>query len=360
MILSRRRGWIGIDLGVRDLKLAQVERTGRGLRIATSAVVERGGGRNPQDDDPRNLTWSGRDVLGALSLDASFTGRRVACALPMHLTDLHALPLPPGEPGERRAMAAHELPSLFPGDPEPREFDLWETDLPQAEESAATKNVNVLSVPRNLVSSVVESLSEAKLSCQVMDGLPFALARAVKLASRAGSTAPTGVVDWGFASGTFCVASDGRPVFTRHLRNCGFAPVVDAVSRALDVSHEETRRLLAEAGLPIADDRSVRRREIQNVIAEVAAQFLNELIDELKKTISYLKMQYPQFLFSRLRLLGDGAVVTNLPAFLSDRVGVPVDVWRLPRAQGDADDASGHHPAVLATAAALSALAWES
>ena len=356
-----KKGWIGIDLGTRAVKLAQVERSGAGLRIASSVVMPRTHvSRDSEDAAAQDCAWSGRDLLAALSLNTRFSGRKVACTLPMHFTDLHALTVPPGEPEERRAMVAHELSSMFSGNEQQREFEFWETQWAAGEGSPAREDVNVLSVPRPVVARVVQSLSDAGLLCQVLDGFPFALARAVKLTRTTGRAGLTGAVHWGFGSGTFCVVSDGTPLFTRHLRNCGFASLAGAVGGALGVSEDEALQLLARDGLPGPDRRVARPSEIQNVIGEVAAHALNELVGELEKTISYLKMQFRGLLPERLCLLGDGAIVNNVTARLSEKVGIPVEMWQLPPAGKNARHDSSVPPAVLATAVALSVLAWTS
>jgi hypothetical protein len=58
---------------------------------------------------------------------------------------------------------------------------------------------------------------------------------------------------------------------------------------------------------------------------------------------------------SRLLLLGGGAAMRNLPEYLGVRLGLAVHPWRLsPNDTGEVVD-----DALFATAAALSAVAWE-
>jgi Tfp pilus assembly PilM family ATPase len=251
MLLSRRKGWIGIDLGSRTIKLAQAERAGTSIRVAASAVTQRSGeSGQTQHPDAQDCDWHANDVLAALSLDAGFAGRRVACVLPMHVTDLHVVTVPPGGEGERRAMISHELASICSNDRQEREFDFWEPESRAAGDASASDNVNVLSVPRELAWRTVRSLSGAGLHCEVMDGLPFALARAMDLACGPGERAPVAAVDWGYTSGTFCVVSQRRPQFTRHLRDCGFGLLVDKVGQALGLSQNEAVQVLTDYGLP--------------------------------------------------------------------------------------------------------------
>jgi len=357
MFFNRKKGWIGIELGTRALKLVQLERTAGGPRIAASAVVRNAPGvPGSSQQGPQAFVWSGRQIATALALNPGFSGRTAACVLPMRLTDLHTLSIPPGRPAERCAMIAHQFPSLFPEDGARREFDFW--NVRTSPDAQSTDDVNVLSVPHGLADGVVRGLSQARLGCETLDGLPFALARAAKLLFGSGPGAVVGAVDWGFEGAAICVARDGRPLFTRHLRNCGFELVTDAVSEAMSLSEEEAIRVLAKHGLPEPDSSERTRTQVQDVLAEVAVPRLNELVAELKKTLGYLNMQYPDALPTRYCLLGDGAMVRNITAILSRKLQVPMELWRMPCTQPAGCAPGEEHPEILGTAAALSVLAW--
>lgn len=361
MLLRRSKGWIGIDLGTRALKLAQAKRVGSSVRIEASVVLQ---SPEPPDADQQAgvqaCRWRGEEILAALSLGAGFSGRRVACVLPMCATDFHALTIPPGGDADRRAMIAHELSAVFGGDRQPREFDFWESAPAAAAESLPLGEVNVLSTPRKLVSEVVSRLAEAGLSCEVMDGLPFALSRAITLSYGPLGRAPVGAVDWGFSSGTFCVVVEGTPLFTRHLRSCGLGRLARAVSRALSLAEDEAMRVLVRHGLPGANAQAGTRSEMEEVLAEIVAPHLSEMAEELNKTISYVRMKYPSGVPERLCLFGNGATVRNVTVPLSKKVGLPVEVWRLPASTGENGDCGELPLPLLGAAVALSAMAWVS
>jgi Tfp pilus assembly PilM family ATPase len=362
MALRGNKGWLGIELGARTITLAQAERGPSGVRIAASAIVEHraegdptGGGNDP------GSTWTIQDVASALSLDPGFSGRRVACVLPMHLTEMNILTMPPVPETERRAMIAHELASVYPNEPQQREFDFWVADSTAANDAADAPggdSVNVLSVRRSLVSDTVGSLSRAGLRCQVVDGLPFALARAVHLAYDSEPNVPIGAVHWGGASGTLCVVSGRGPQFTRHLRNCGVGPLAEKVSGALGLSADEAVQVLADHGLPDPECREPASREIQEAVADVTSQELNELAGELNKTITYVRLKHPELAPKRLCLFGEGARVKNASRYISRKVGLPTDVWRLPTTEDQDGRYARGSLGLLGTAVALSTLAW--
>ncbi|NQT17618.1 MAG: pilus assembly protein PilM [Planctomycetes bacterium] len=366
MVFRGNKGWLGLELGTHTITLAQAERGPFGVRTCASAVVEPGAeGNSTADASAPGTTWESQDIVDTLATDPGFSGRRAACVLPMHLTEMNILTMPPAPEAERRAMIAYELSSVFPNDSEEREFDFWVTDSPGSTavgnggtDTPDGESVNVLSVRRPLVSDLVRRLSRAGLRCQAIDCLPFALARAVHLAYDSGGNVPVGAVHWGGVSGTLCVVSGRGPQFTRHLRNCGVGSLAGKVSRALGLSEDEATRVLAEHGLPDPDCREPGRREIQQAVADVTSQELNELANELNKTISYVRLRHPELTPERLCLFGEGARVKNASLYIARKVGLATDVWRLPIAE-DRDGRQAQGPqGPLGAAVALSTLAW--
>jgi type IV pilus assembly protein PilM len=353
-----RKGWIGIEWGTQALKLAQVERNKGSVRVAASAIVT----RKPEAAEAggpvgRTPPWSSQDLRTALASDPRFSGRNVACVLPMHLTDVRSLAIPAGTIAERYAMVANEVAAARGATGDPVEFDFWESDTGDSSHAAAS--VNTLAVSRRVVTEVTQTLSQAGLVCEVLDGLPLVLSRAVGLAYDSDGVT-TAVLDWEFASSTFCVVRAGNPMFTRHLRNCGLSKLFETVGRTLNLPEEEVAEVLTRYGLPDESSQDGHAREIQDVIVEAARPHLSELVEELQRTIAYMGTQHAGVVLDRFCLTGDGAVVRHADRFLSRLVGLPVDVWGLPAKAEDDAGVSAASTSRLGAAIALSALGWTS
>ncbi len=359
MIGKHKRGWIGIELGTHSVRLAQADRATGRLRIAASAVVRRTCAEDTLDDD-HTAGWKGlsQELAAAIERNPEFGGRKVACVLPMQQTPISTVDVPAGGVVPRRTLVAGEAKSLFAGERQAPVFDFWDEDPKLTGNAPSGQKVNVLAASHGIVTEALDELSNAGLTCEVLDGLPFVLARAVGLAYGRASGGPIAAVHWGFSSSTFCIVVGGKPAFTRHLRNCGFSQIVRRAGEALGLSPAEASELLCEYGLPEPNCREGRRKEIQDVIAEIATGSLSEVAEELTKTISFLQMQYPKLLPQRLCLFGDGATLANVTPLLTEKVGLPTDVWRLPDGEDQADLPPQTNQ--LGAAVALSTLAWSS
>jgi len=356
---SRQKGWIGVDLGTSAVKLAQVERAGRApsggwsWRLAHARVIRRPPADPADKETDGVLDWWNR-ALRSQPVRAGFAGRQAACVLPTGRADLRAINLPEGSEAERRAMIANELDALLGENAGRRVFDFWEIRPP---EESNLENVNVISLPEHEALAVAASLARAGLCCRVLDGLPLAMARAVSLANGADAAAPAGALDWGFSSATFSILCGHRPVFTRHLRDCGFAAMPAAVGEALGLSIDDAEQLLATHGVVDPGAREDPLHDVQEAIAEVIGGLMNEMVSQLNKTLAYPELHRSGLVPGKIWLLGGGATVKNVAALLSARIHVPVQTWHLPYA-GPGRSAGPVPPAMLAPAVALSALAF--
>jgi Tfp pilus assembly PilM family ATPase len=358
VILNRRKGWIGVDVGLSTVKLAQIERVGPELRLCEAVVVQR---QRPIDADANDETppiTSEDEIRSALSLGKRFSGRAAACLLSMGACDLAAVDVPVGNEAQQRTAIADRLQGANSSGDLKREFDFWPTEVAGDELRSDFQPVSVLSVSRPWVAQLANDLRQAGLQCKILDGPPLALARAIQMFAPAGNAGPTAAVDWGFARTTFYVVVDGRPVFARCLRGCGLDRITQSLCEALGVSLDEAQRLLARHGVAESTGDEPTRDELKVVISNAVAAPLSAVVRELNRTLVFLKSQRPALSPQRLWLFGGGAAVKNITGLLGPRIGVPVDIWRLENMNLQNQTATDCPAGILAPAIAASALAW--
>ena len=360
MVRRTSKGWIGLDFGHCGITIAQVQRSTEGVRIAASAEVPRtGSSRAPEATADTYRDVSGQELEAAKMLVPGLSGRAAACVLPMSVTELTHATLPPAEPAEQEAMIANELGDTFSAAPGQRQFDFWYSDLPSGDKSTALMDVNVISVSGQRTAPVAESLARAGLECRVLDGLPHAVARAVTMAAARGIERPLAGVHLAHDSAVFVLARRGVPIFTRHLRGGGTHRIATNLSQSLGILEVEAVRVLREFGFPNADARDAEGGQIQEVVCEVVSEPVNEIADELRRTLAYLAGLGSDIVPQGVCLLGDGAAIRNMAPRLSEKTGASVWTWNLPDARLSHNN-PGTPPALLGVAAALSSLAWES
>lgn len=352
-LFQSKLGWIGLDIGSASIKAVQLEQADGEVRIANTALIPHTAEELVSGDGVVR-----RALRKAVVRSGAFKGRDAAVSLPMSLTDLRSFNLPPVDEDELQTLLIQELEGPSEGE---IEFDFWQNDS-SARTSNGASQVSVLSIDSDRATVAASEFMDAGLQCQVMDGIHFAIARAVQLA-RPGDDSPMAAIDWGHSTGTFILVRNGRPIFTRLLRDCSYRKLADTGQRQLETTPIEFENMLQRHGCRHLlnlksddDDRAILTDDNEQVaVGQQLMQPLRHLVDELGRTLSYLRMQmadrYPQ----QLMLFGAGATIADLGPFLSEQLNFPCETWSLPRRRPN----ESHPDALFGAAAALSALAWE-
>lgn len=354
MLMRRAKGWIGVDIGTCSIKMAQVERHGGQVTIREAATV-----RRPIPwEESTTLQWSPRgsqaELASARALGEQFTGRASVAMVPMAVAELRNLRV--AEPNE--ASVQHALHTAAPAETtdrlHERVVDFWPIAHPTESQTVALDNVSVLSVAKAWSLQIANDLSATRLRCCAIDGLPLALARATSLTEDIPVDAPVAVLDWGFTCATFCIVYQGAPLFVRRLRECGFGQLVERVREALSVSWEEA------AGL--TEEHAVGRHQTAptaKLICELVTDRLSHLVEELERTMTYLRAHRKLLLPKHLLLFGGGATTKQIDRFLTEKIRLATREWTLGDSRFCSQTAGSIPTTLLGPAVALSLLALE-
>lgn len=354
MIARYKTGLIGVDIGNSTVKVVQVARSARGFEVPAMAAIPRSecwAVERMFDEPPRSTA---DQLRTARSLGLGFRGRRVAAALPMSLCDVQLLdPARSTHPrGGADLVAAVETLTQHPA--HHLRCATWPAE-PTEDESPPRENL--IAVAANWTDQLCDDIASVGWSCQIIDALPFCLARAVWMVDSRTRHGPIGAIDLGYRQATFCVVLDGRPVYTRALKGCSQQHLLEELARGLGVDSTEVETLLVEHG--VAGPASEQCSETVGVIAEVAAEPLAHLDEELRRTMDYLKCQRNSIVPQEIVLFGGGATIRGLAEELTARLRCDVYRWRLDgRRRGDVEE-QGTPTCIFGPAIALSALAWE-
>ena len=358
MVISRRLGWIGVDVGTHTVKLAQAVREGAEVRLHRAAVIQRSSSWNGEDGlAMEQPITSAHEICAALEC-GGFTGRNAICSLPMNACQLRGLNVPPGTDQERRAMAADELAEDWTEKKVAMEFDFWEMDPGQTEKNTDAFNVSILAVSRPWINQLWRDCRQSGLHCWAVDGVPLAMARAVALAGGLGGGRRALAVDWGYSNTTLCIVGDDRLLYTRRLHGCGFGKVLDEVRRVFGVSLDEAQHLMDTQGVATVESDPLADQEIQKAVTDAMVETVNELVRQLKRTTHFLESQRRHLHADSIWLMGGGASTRNIGPYFDQALSLPVHICGAKTQQSPLGEVSPHRGALFSGALALSALAW--
>jgi Tfp pilus assembly PilM family ATPase len=341
---SNNEAWLGIDVGTCGVKMAEVVRAGFSWRATSAAFL-------PVDLeaglDQRSLPAGQLRRVLARELELSGAlGRNAAVVLSMSCVDYRRLDLPIASEEDRDLMVEQELEQA--GSESPISGH-WRCG-PSPKNPHELEEVDVVTLQPQIARAVIEDLLSFGLSCQVIDGLPFVLARAGQMCAAA-PTGPVAVLDWGFSTATLTVAQNGAPVFTRCLRDCGLRLAASALAERLRLSLTDAAQLLsaADTGCGNVEPRS---RGLTAAIADCLHPAFDALGHEVRKTLSYLTQRSGCAVPEKVLLVGGGGLLPHVEERLIREIGREVRLWQLT----NFDSRPAGQDALFASAYMLSAL----
>ena len=346
---SRQTGWLGIDIGTASVKVAQLARDANGLHVLAQSIVPRSTHHLEAEGEP---IWSAvGEICTAVAVERGFRGRQAAVAMPMGFCDVHRLDHLAFETGDLDSVVRGAIETITQNSADDLEFDIWPAEI--GPQSSDPQHWNVLAVARPWSDRVYRDVVESGYLCRTIDGVPHALARAMNLIATGEPLPPVAVLDWGFSQATLCIIADGRPVYVRSLKDCSFERTLSAIVAELGINHDEAQLLLEQHGVRGLSNKNTD--EVAALVAELTAEPLRQLEQELSRTISHIGFQRRTIAPQKLYLFGGGALIKGLPRFLGRRLRLETHVWSL----GPHEPDSVNHDCLFGSAMALSALAWE-
>ena len=319
---SGKPGFVAIDIGCFAVKVMQLDVGKSRHSLRFSRVVPHAAPLDPEDPTAC-LKQIGQTLERAWSVRNRWLPFPAACTLSMSLFDFRSLTLPV-HPDE---LTSEALEEAYAADSEttPGTWEIRGWNASTHGPNQRSCSVSVIGVEKGFAAEISAKLWNCGLDCQILDGPPFALSRAV--CNHYSRSLPVAILDWGFSAVTLTVAVDGYPRFTRLLRQCGLKSLIAGLMQSLGVDSDQARHLLHTYGF-CAPGTNQSENNLAAVLADLARPYLIKLTEELQRSWNYLRQQ-PDSNLQRLVLTGGGAMLPFATESLANALPFPVDVWRL-------------------------------
>lgn len=294
---------IGIDVGHRHVKLAQLRRG----RLAAWACLNRDGTGHSLD------TAEIRRIAETIRC-GHFSGRQVVLAVPPERLLTGILELPPrssGAPVDQ--LAKSELARRHEKTVQEIEACAW--DLPSPARAANRTYMMAVACAHREAEAMIGAFEGAGLQVQSIETQATAVARACgAMFDDLGGTGA--ILDIGWTSAQLVMMYQGIVVYHRNLLKCGLEVLAGAISRQQGTTGEMVEQWLScedpQAALPPA----------------ALAAGLESVATELRIPLSYLANQYPDAHVRRLLLVGGGASAAGLGSQLGKALSLEARVVR--------------------------------
>ena len=308
-IAGRREDAIGIDIGSRSIKMAEVVmRSGMPFMKKMAVFVV-----------PDSVMKDGVIVDEALLAETlqrmasrnGFSGRQVAAALGGRSLFIREVMFPRMSEAELRQAIRWDLDKYVPFSPDQLYFDFWVTGPGLTEFEV---RVLLVAVPRDVTDALVRVLNKAGLKPVAIDIEPLAIQRTVPDAT------DCMLINSGAAVSQVTLFQNGSPVFTRNIP-IGGNQFTETVMEGFEIGREEAELLKQKDNdfLDIAgsdDNKEIVKKQMDRIVGELAG--------EVRRTLEYYQAQNRSVNISRIIITGGGAKLAMLPEKLAQILDLPV------------------------------------
>lgn len=336
-------GPIGLDIGSRFVKAAQVSRSSRGVSVTAAMAIPR-----LKDGGPMEREEAAR--LAEVLYRQGFEGQRVVMAAPSESLLVGTLSLPPKQSGAPvDQIARMELARMHKHDP--MSFELVHWELPSTGNGggkSASTSVMAAACPHTDTAALLDLFESTGLEVVGLDVSWLALARACApmFATRqenrkqAESQAKiVAILDIGWRTARVIVLRDDVIIFERVLTEGGLCKLRDTLKTTLQLDDDATEFLLRDVGCSLprpsgaeGDRRASADDDAFKEPRRLITVHFAALLEELKVSLSYAVQQFRGEGIYKLVLAGGGGAIQGLAEHLHEVFQfevVPADVSKL-------------------------------
>jgi len=310
---------IGLDLGSRFIKAAQVTGAPQQPRLTAVMSIERA---------DIGAAWSAAEVQRVLSVlhRRGFEGKQVVVAAPTSACMTGVLTLPPAQSGAPLSeIAAAEMGRMHRCEVAPGQVALW--PLPQPARRVEGEPYMAAACQVEHAEPMLDALQDAGLDVIAMDIEGWAMGRAAR-AHLLRATGTSAVLAIGWQAATLALMHGTTLVYKRILSSAGLADVIQSAQREHHLDTSAIEYLFTAIGLDHeAAQQSDSPAVADRIIGPLAAHF-DQVTQELSLSVAYASHEYPDAPVEQLLVAGGGARIPGLSGMLAQRLELDVRIVR--------------------------------
>ncbi|MFZ5863307.1 MAG: type IV pilus assembly protein PilM [Nitrospirota bacterium] len=314
MLFQRAQPVVGLDIGSNTIKLIQLKATKKGY------VLEKFGIKtiDPELIVDGAVMDAGRvvDVLKELLREQAVKAKDVVISVSGHSVIVKKISVPPMTEEELSESIKWEAEQYIPFDVNDVNLDFHILPSSDAPEGKDTMTVVLAAVKKDRLSEYTSLVTEAGLNPVVVDVDAFTLENVYGTAYGSTGSEVVALVNIGASVMNIHIVKGGNFWFTRDI-STGGNRYTETIQRDLNLSFD-------------AAERAKRGEAVEGVnpdaVAEVVSTMNGELAAEIGRSFDYFRSTSTHETIDRVLLSGGTAKLSGLAPFLSERLGVPVEL----------------------------------
>jgi type IV pilus assembly protein PilM len=321
---------IGLDLGSRKVKAAQLHRRRGSWRLSAVAEIPR--------QESQSLIETAARIAGVLERHG-FSGTRVAIAAPLRKVESGILDVPPrgsGAPIEQ--IAAAELGRTAKLKPGEFEASFWDVPAPARGSGGAVLGV---ALRHEDADQLADPLEAAGFEVRAIDVEGWAIQRAC--CSRLAAEQASAILDLGWSAASLYIADRQSVLYQRALWDSGIQHLVQAMVAEHNMPEEAAELLLH--GHPAGHSAPAAQ------LPRLIRHFVEQLCDELRLSLAFVRQRFPGLCGDSLLVTGGGADLPGMASLLTARLQGSISLLRAQDVVGLERGMESHGGSALLTTA---------
>jgi type IV pilus assembly protein PilM len=320
------RSSIGLDIGTRSIRVAEVRFGGGSASLARYGLVplQQGAVERGEIHDPQAVAAAIGDLWKQLRL----SGRSVHVGLANRRVVVRIIELPVLPEEDLAAAIPFQAQEHIPIPLDQAVVDYQLLEEIEGPEGQRLMRVLVVAAELATIEPVLAAMHAAKLEVRTLELNAYPLVRS--LAN--GSTGAEAIVDIGAGVTSVVVHHGGTIRFTRILSSFGGDEFTNAIAQGLNVSQDEAETLKANASSILrqrsgATGKRRRRAPAADVVAsaDLVTPLIDRFVGEIRGSIDFYRSRPDAAGLERLILTGGGSLLGGLAEQLEASIGVPVE-----------------------------------
>lgn len=324
--MARIREAVGLDIGTSGVRAAHVGLTKRPPVLEGFGQVSLPRGAVVDGEIADSGTVS--QAISQLWKHGGFRSKRVAIGVANQKVVVRPIDLPYMPEEEMRTAIQFQVQEYIPIPVEDAVLDYLVLDEYTSETNERMMRVLLVAAQKDMVNTVLATVSAAGLEPIGIDVLPLALVRALgeRTAGAFGETVGLGetIIDIGAGITNIIVHEGGITRFTRILL-IGGNNLTEALASGMGVSFEDAEGIKQRMGLAATPADAAASAEPAPRILEQRAQ---AFVDELRGSLAYYLAQSEAVRINRIVLSGGGSKLPNLSSRIANALRLPVEQGR--------------------------------
>jgi len=312
MILGRKKGVIGLDIGSSSIKLVELRERKNGYKLQSLGIAPL-----PPEAIVDGALMDSVTIINAireLIANTKAQTKDVITSVSGHSVIVKKITLPLMSDSELEESIQWEAERYIP-------FDINEVNIDfqifgSSSENPEVMNVVLVAAKKDIINDYVSVIIESGLNPVIIDVDAFAIENMLSVNYEVEKDETVAMANVGASTTNINILKNNMTDFTRDIFKGG-NQITEEIQRQLHIDYEEAEKIKVGSKIDAAS---------QSIIQEVLKSASESLAVEIRNSIEFFQSTTTYEKISKLYLSGGGSKIKDFDIVLQQQIGIPVEI----------------------------------